>query len=46
MVLWYKRLDVGVFEIPCAKKAGDTSVVVSETMLEAIFAGPATMPLH
>lgn len=42
MVLWYKRLDRGLFEIPMPTGAGDTSVVVSESHFEAIFAGLVT----
>lgn len=42
MVLWYKRLDRGLFEIPAPTAAGDASVVVSESHFEAIFAGLVT----
>jgi transposase len=45
-VLWYKRLDQGLFEIPRPAKAGDASVVVSESAFEAIFAGLATRVVH
>jgi len=45
-VLWYKRLDSGLFEIPSPKAKGDTSVVVSEATFEAIFAGLATQVVH
>ncbi len=30
-VLWYKRLDRGVFEIPRPEREGETSVIVSES---------------
>ena len=40
-VLWYKRLDRGVFEVPRPERAGDASVTVSEVAFEAIFAGLA-----
>lgn len=46
VVLWYKRLDQGLFEIPRPAKAGDASVVVSEAAFEAIFAGLATRVVH
>ncbi len=38
-VLWYKRLDRGVFEIPRPEREGETSVIVSEVAFEALFAG-------
>ncbi|MBL0196375.1 MAG: IS66 family insertion sequence element accessory protein TnpB [Myxococcales bacterium] len=31
-VLWYKRLDRGVFEIPRPEREGETSVIVSEVV--------------
>lgn len=43
-VLWYKKLDRGLFEIPTPERPGDTSIVVSETAFEAIFAGLSTRP--
>ena len=42
VVLTYKKLDRGVFEIPLAESEGGTSVSVSETTFEAIFAGLQT----
>ncbi|MFT3769616.1 MAG: IS66 family insertion sequence element accessory protein TnpB [Minicystis sp.] len=45
-VLWYKRLDVGKFEIPRPEREGDASVVVSEAAFEAIFAGLSTRVVH
>jgi transposase len=45
-VLWYKRLDRGLFEIPMPKTKGDTSVVISEAMFEAIFSGLTTQVVH
>lgn len=45
-VLWYKRLDDGVFEIPRPERQGDASIVVSEAAFEAIFAGLTTRPVH
>jgi transposase len=45
-MLWYKRLDRGVFEIPRPAQEGDASVVVSETAFEAIFAGLSTRLVH
>ena len=41
-VLWYKKLDRGLFEIPLPETADQASVVVSETKFEAIFAGLST----
>lgn len=46
VVLWYKRLDQGLFEIPRPERPGDASVIVSETAFEAIFAGLTTHPVH
>jgi transposase len=46
VVLWYKRLDRGLFEIPRPERDGDASVVVSEAAFEAIFAGLATRAVH
>jgi transposase len=45
-VLWYKKLDAGVFEIPRPRTEGETSVSVSEAMFEAIFAGLSTRVVH
>jgi transposase len=45
-VLWYKRLDAGLFEIPRAEREGEASVVVSEAAFEAIFAGLSTRVVH
>jgi hypothetical protein len=42
MVLWYKKLDRGLFERPCPERAGDFSVQISETGFEALFAGLPT----
>ena len=46
VVLWYKRLDEGLFEIPRPERPGDTSVRVSETAFEALFSGLATRHVH
>lgn len=46
IVLTYKRLDEGLFDIPRPDIAGATSVKVSEAAFEAIFAGLTRMPLH
>jgi transposase len=45
-VLWYKRLDRGVFEIPRPSSVGSASVLVSEATFEAIFAGLSTQVVH
>ncbi|MFO0554487.1 MAG: IS66 family insertion sequence element accessory protein TnpB [Polyangiaceae bacterium] len=45
-VMFYKKLDYGLFEIPCAARPGETSVVVSEAVFEALFAGLRRTPLH
>ena len=42
VVLLYKKLDRGRFEVPLPEAAGDRSVGVSETTFEAIFAGLTT----
>lgn len=46
MVLWYKKLDEGLFEIPRPEHVGATSVTVSESAFEAIFAGLTRTPIH
>lgn len=46
VVLVYKRLDEGLFEIPRAIQAGDASVALSEAAFEALFAGLATRIVH
>ena len=45
-VLWYKRLDEGVFEIPRPAREGETSVTLSEAAFEALFAGLSTRVVH
>lgn len=45
-VLWYKRLDRGLFEIPRPERDGDASVVVSDAAFETIFAGLSTTVVH
>lgn len=45
-VLWYKRLDHGLFEIPRPAREGDVSVTLSEAAFEAIFAGLSTRVMH
>ena len=45
-VLWYKRLDRGLFAIPKPTTAGEASVLVSEAAFEAIFAGLSTQVVH
>ncbi len=45
-VLWYKKLDKGLFEVPLAVCKGDPSVVISEAAFEAIFAGLSTRITH
>jgi transposase len=42
MVLWYKKLDAGLFEPPGPARAGETSVLISEVAFEALFAGFST----
>ena len=46
VVLCYKRLDRGLFEIPEPARAGDSCVLVSEVAFEAIFAGLVTRIVH
>jgi transposase len=46
VVLWYKLLDKGLFEIPSPERAGAQVVTVSEAAFEAIFAGLSRHPLH
>jgi transposase len=42
MVLWYKKLDSGLFEQPAPERSGDYSVQISEVAFEALFAGLET----
>lgn len=44
-VLVYKKLDMGLFEIPSPTRPGEPSVVVSDAAFEALFAG-LTRTLH
>lgn len=46
VILIYKRLDEGLFEIPRAVRTGDASVVLSEAAFEALFAGLVTQVVH
>jgi transposase len=46
VVLWYKRLDRGLFEIPTPTRPGEQSIVVSEAAFEALFAGLSRAPIH
>jgi transposase len=46
VVLCYKRLDRGLFEVPRAEQSGAASVTVSEVAFEAIFAGLTTRVTH
>lgn len=45
MVLWYKRLDRGTFELPTARP-GEASVRMNEVAFEAMFAGLTRLPIH
>lgn len=45
MVLWQKRLDRGVFELPTPRPGG-SHVTLSEASFEAMFAGLRRVPLH
>jgi transposase len=42
-MLVYKKLDVGLFEIPSPTRPGEQSVVVSDAAFEALFAGLTRM---
>lgn len=46
VVLCYKRLERGLFELPTPTRPGEQSVVVSEAAFEALFAGLSGMQLH
>ena len=46
VVLCYKRLERGLFELPTPTRPGEQSVVVSEAAFEALFAGLSGMPIH
>ena len=45
MVLWTKRLDRGVFELPTAR-AGSQSVELSDAAFEAMFHGLRRTSIH
>jgi transposase len=45
-ILWYKRLDQGLFEVPRPDQVGGKVVKVSEAAFEAIFAGLTRSPMH
>ncbi len=45
VVLVYKKLDAGLFEVPIATRPNEQSVVVSDAMFEALFAG-LTRTMH
>lgn len=45
-VLIYKKLDRGLFEVLSPTGPGEQSVVVSEAVFEALFAGLSRTPLH
>jgi len=38
-VLYYKKLDTGLFELPLRSRPGEQSVRVSEAAFEAMIAG-------
>ena len=46
VVLCYKRLDRGLFELPTPTRPGEQSIVVSEAAFEALFAGLSGVPIH
>ena len=46
VVLCYKRLERGLFELPTPTRPGEQSVVVSEAAFEALFAGLSGMQIH
>lgn len=46
VILWYRRLDWGHFEIPQPDQPGAASVEVSEVAFAAIFAGLTTRVAH
>jgi len=46
MVLLYKRLDRGLFEVPKPARTGDPTVVVSEAAFEALWNGLSTRVVH
>lgn len=46
VVLWYKKLDRGLFEVPTATLRGEQSVRVDEATFEAIFSGLRRTAIH
>lgn len=46
MVLLYKRLDRGLFEVPKPARTGDATVVVTEAAFEALWNGLSTRVVH
>lgn len=45
-IIWYKRLDRGVFEVPRPREPGAQSVIVSDAVFTAMFAGLQPMRFH
>lgn len=45
-VLATKKLDRGLFELPAPERAGDTSVIVSDAVFEALLAGLSLQVTH
>jgi transposase len=46
VVLFYKKLDAGLFELPLPSRPNERSVRVTETVLDAMFCGLSRVTLH
>lgn len=46
VVLLYKRLDRGLFEVPRPERPGEATITMTEVAFEALFAGLATRAVH
>lgn len=44
VIVVYKKLDAGKFELPKATRVGDQHVIVSDAIFEVIYKGVATAP--
>ena len=46
LILHYKKLDIGMFELPLPSGPNERSVQVSEAVFEAMFCGMSRVTLH
>ena len=46
LVLYYKRLDAGLYELPLPSRPNEPSVQVTSTVFEALLSGLSRITLH